>query len=134
MIAGAVEQRPPGVVGQVAHEEQIVLERLEGLEGAGQDAELAFIVRIPAAHIDAVRDVHERHTERRLAGGRSREGGNHGIEERERHGGPHSSQKRASRKRFAGDHFCTLSPRLDWNGRLRTTSKTKDWNGYSPAA
>ena len=49
MIARAIEQRPPGVVRQVAQQEDVVLERLQRLQNARQLAELALRSRIPVA-------------------------------------------------------------------------------------
>ena len=124
VIARAVEQRAPGVVGEVAHQQDVVLERLERLQRLRKHAEPAFVARVPVPHVDAVRHVDERHAHGRLAALRARERGRHRVEERQGNGGAQAAQKRSSWKRLACDEHqrapSTSSPRRDWNGRLLT--------------
>src|ERR1019366_1067794 len=63
VIARAIEQRAPGVMGKVAEQEDVVLVRLQRLEDARQFAQFALVVRGPIAHYDAVRHVDERHAD-----------------------------------------------------------------------
>src|SRR5262245_15694898 len=110
MIAGAVQPRPPGVVRQVAEQEDVIFERLKRLQDPRQFTELPLIVRIPMLHHDAVRHIHEHHPHRRLAWRlaiRQRRG--HHVEERERNRRPHSFEDCSSWNRFSRDHRLATS-------------------------
>ena len=124
MVAGSVEQRPPGVVRQVAEQKDVVLERREWSQRLRQIGERPLVRRVPVPHVDAVRHVDERHPDRRLAALRARECRGHGVEERQRDGGAESAEERAPWQRLACDEHqrapVASSPRLDWNGRLFT--------------
>ena len=131
VIAGAVEQRAPGVVGQVAEQQDVVLERLERLQDARQLAELALVVRVPVPHVDAVRHVDERHAHRRLAGagcGEARESWHPGTAARRRCPCPAGTCVVASAFRviiIERSPSVSRSDRLAaprWNGRLSTIS------------
>ena len=102
MVAGAVEKGAAAVVGQIAQMQHVVFEGGQRLEGAGQFAKLAFVVRVPVLHHDAVRHIKEGEAHGRF--GRGREGGHHGIEEWQGDGRrTHATQYRSARKCFTGD-------------------------------
>ena len=121
VIARAIEQRAPGIVGQVAEHEDVVLERLQRLQDARQLGELALVVRVPVAHDDAVGHIDERHADRRFAARGAAKAGTMASRKRKRDGGAHAAQKGAPGNRLASHHGC-CSPLRDWNGRLRTIS------------
>src|SRR5262245_41492869 len=120
MIAGTVQPSPPGVVRQVAEQEDVIFERLERLQDPRKFTELPFILRIPMLHHDAVRHVHEHHPHRRLAwrlarclNGRKRRC--HRVEERKRNRRPHSFEDRSSWNRFSRNHHWITSSRVVTN-------------------
>ncbi len=134
MIARAIEQRAPGVVGEVAQHEDIVAVRLHGLQDARQLAQPALVGGVPLVHDDAVGHIGECHAERRPGGAREGHRRNHGVQERKTYRRAHAAQKGSSMKRlprdihfeassvFAGTCVWMSSPRRIWNGALRTIS------------
>ncbi len=129
MIAGSIEQGAAGVVGEVAEHQDVVLERLERFEDARQGAELAFVVGVPIAHVDAVGHVDKRHASGGFLGGGRGEGRHHGVQERQGDGGAHTFEECTALERLACHvRHGNFSPLRDWNGRLRTISKISVWN------
>jgi len=99
MVAGAVAVGAGFVGGEAGEDGQRILERIERLEGGGQLAKGAVGARTPIRHVDAVRDEEEAHAQRRLllGDGGARGARQHGVEQRQRHGGPDSPQYRSTR-------------------------------------
>src|SRR5262245_34661763 len=113
MIAGTVQPSPPGVVRQVAEQEDVIFERLERLQDPRKFTELPFILRIPMLHHDAVRHVHEHHPHRRLTRCFARRQRRcHRVEERKRNCCPHSFEDRSSWNRFSHNHYWITSSYL----------------------
>ena len=112
MIAGAIEQRASGVMGQVAEHEDIVFQRLQRLEDARQLGEFTLVAGVPVVHDDAVGHIDERHADGRLAGARRGKGGHHGIQERQGDGGSNAAEEGPPGNRFASHHGC-CSPLRD---------------------
>ena len=111
VIAGAVEQRAPAVVGQVADLDHVAAEGFERLEDARQlRGQRPLLRHVPVLHVDAVRHVEERQADGRLGGGG--EGGDHRIEEWQRHSGSDTLEEGPARKRLAGDDHSALSFRV----------------------
>jgi hypothetical protein len=103
VIARAVEQSAPGVVGQIAEQRDVLAVRLERLQNARQFTERPFVIRIPAVHDDAVGHVHEGHAHRR-SGARGGQRRDHGVQERKRDGCAHAAQECAPGEGFLGYH------------------------------
>ncbi len=105
VIARSVAQRAAVDLSKIAEHQQLLAERFERLHGWHELESGAFRLGHPVFLDDSVRHIDEPEPDRRVGGGhtRRRHGGDHGIEQRQRHCGSNSSQKHSAIKSFLCD-------------------------------
>ncbi len=138
---------PAGPI-ETAHHREDVAERLERLHDGLEREVGSGRRRRPMRRDDAVRHVHRPEAQAgvRCGAGRRRQRGHHGVEQRQRHAGPHPAQERPPGQRHLCNEHRSPSPRSNppdyrpatrcagvsrssagfiriWNGRLLTTPR-----------